>query len=71
MDEEKITIKVDKDGNIVADVHGIPGPSCVDALGKILEEIAEIYDMKKTDEYYMEPKVIEKTVSREKIEVRR
>ena len=70
-EEEKIIVVIDKDGNLKAEVKGIPGPSCVDEVSKLLEEIAEIQDMKKTDEYYMEPKVLEKRVQKEQEEVRR
>lgn len=50
-----ITIAVDKEGNIKAKVEGIKGPGCVDEIEKLLDEVALIEDMKKTEEYFMEP----------------
>ena len=71
MEEEKIIVKIDKDGNIVSEVKGVKGPSCVDMVTKLLEGLAEIEDMKKTDEYYQEVNVIEKTKSVNRLEVRK
>ncbi len=53
-DKTTITITIDREGNLKARVDGIKGSACVDEIEKLLEEIALIEDMKKTDEYYME-----------------
>ncbi len=70
-EEEKITVKIDKDGNIISEVHGVVGPSCVDKVSELLEGLAEIDDMKKTDGYFMDPNVLEKTKSTNKLEVKK
>lgn len=60
MAEEKITIKIDKNGKIIAHVEGIKGPSCVDEVLKLLEDIAYVQEITKTDEYYATPHVVQK-----------
>lgn len=67
MTEEKIVIKISENGEIIADVHGIKGPVCIDKIQKLLEEVAEIYEIHKKDEYYMRPSVVQKTVSKDKV----
>lgn len=61
MTEEKIIIKIDKDGNLKVEVSGILGPACVDEVKKLLEDIAYIQDIIKTDEYYMSPHVVQRS----------
>ena len=51
--EGKITVKIDEKGDILVETRGILGPSCLEEVKKLLEEIAAITEMRKTDEYYM------------------
>lgn len=71
MEEEKIIVKIDKEGNIVSEVKGVAGPSCVDKISELLRDIAEIEDMTKTDEYYMDVEVINKTKTSNRMEVKK
>ena len=57
MNEEKIVVIIDKDGNIKAEVKGILGNSCEKEVMKLLQDLAEIENINKTDEYFMETEV--------------
>ncbi len=69
MSEEKIIIKIDEKGELVLETKGIKGPTCLDEALKILEDLALITEVRKTDEYYMEGKV--KVQTNVKVEVRK
>ncbi len=61
MSEGKITVKINEKGEIVAETRNILGPSCLEEITKLLEEIAAITEVRKTDEYYMKTKVLQNT----------
>ena len=60
MTEGKITVRINEKGEIVAETHNILGPSCLEEVTKLLEEIATITEVRKTDEYYMKANVLQK-----------
>jgi len=64
--EEKITVRISNNGKIVVHVTGIKGPSCVDEVLKLLEDIAYVQEIIKTDEYYATPHITQK----KKVEVK-
>lgn len=53
MSEQKIIIRANEKGELSVETKGIHGPTCVDEINKLLDEIAFITDRKNTDEYYM------------------
>jgi len=57
MTEGKISIKIDENGELFIETHGILGPSCIDEITKIMDEIALITEVNKTDEYHMRQSV--------------
>lgn len=67
MEEEKIIIKIDKKGSITSEIKGVIGPSCVDKIEELLRDIAEIEDMRKTDEYFMDVNVYNTQKTRKKL----
>lgn len=57
MSKEKIIIKIDEKGELVLETKGIKGPTCLDEALKLIEELALVTEVRKTDEYYMGGKV--------------
>ena len=60
-------IKIDKNGELTIKTRGILGPTCVDEVNKLIEDLALVTEYRKTDEYYME---VQRTVKKE-VEVKR
>lgn len=60
MTEEKIILEIDDDGNLDITTLGIKGPKCVEEVLKILEDLAAITELDKTDEFYQEVNQITK-----------
>lgn len=54
MAEQKIEIKIDENGKITAETFGIKGELCIEELQKLLEGIADVESIKKTDEFYQQ-----------------
>ena len=54
MAEQTIIITIDENGKITAETSGIKGEVCLDQLQDLLEDIAPLTSLKKTDEYYQE-----------------
>ncbi len=52
MAEEKIILQIDSEGKISAQTQGFKGEICLKELEKLLDGIAEIQDVKKTDDYF-------------------
>ncbi|HID15494.1 MAG TPA: DUF2997 domain-containing protein [Candidatus Atribacteria bacterium] len=71
MGEERIIIKIDNEGNISSEVKGVHGPTCLDKIEELLRDIAEIEDMKKTDEYFMEVDTVRVQKNKKKVEIKR
>jgi len=57
MTEGKIEIKIDEKGEIEAETRGILGPKCLEEVNKLLEDLAAVTSVNKTDEYYMKSEV--------------
>ena len=67
MTEGKITVKVNEKGEMVVETKNIVGPACLDEVSKLLEEIASITDVRKTDEYYMKTDVQVQTQAKQEV----
>lgn len=63
----KVTIRINEKGEIELETRGMPGPVCLEEVNKLLEEIVAVTDVKKTDEYYMKPKVRTRQRAKEKV----
>lgn len=59
MTEEKITIVIDDQGEMLVKTKRILGPACVEEVEKLLEEMALITEINRTDEYHMRENVSE------------
>ena len=57
MSQEKITIKINKKGELVLETNGIMGPACMEEAKKLLEKVALITEVNKTDEFYQQATV--------------
>ena len=51
MKEERITITINEDGSLNVKTDGLKGEACLDEVNALLDEVANIKDIKKTDEY--------------------
>lgn len=47
----EIKIKILEDGKVVAEVHGVDGPTCVE-ISKFLESLGEVTEDRHTPDYY-------------------
>jgi hypothetical protein len=54
MPEQRIVVTIDGNGKISAETEGIKGEVCVDALQKLLGEVADLESISKTDEYFQQ-----------------
>lgn len=61
MKEIEINIEIDEDGKVFAETKGIKGESCIDELEQLMDDIAQIKEIEKTDEYYEKGRVTRKT----------
>ena len=59
MTEEEITVTIDEKGEMSVKTRGILGPACIDEVSRLLEELAIITEVNKTDEYHMKAQVQE------------
>lgn len=55
--ETKIIVTIAEDGTITAETEGITGEVCVSELETLLQEIADIESIKKTDDYFRESNI--------------
>ncbi|MCR4422570.1 MAG: DUF2997 domain-containing protein [Spirochaetales bacterium] len=67
MEEGKIIIKINEKGEIVFETSKIKGEACMEEMNKLLEEIASIKEINKTDEYYMKDNLIIKTNEKQEL----
>ncbi|MEI0478949.1 DUF2997 domain-containing protein [Brachyspira pulli] len=51
MQEERITITINEDGSLNVKTEGLKGEACLDEVNALLDEVANIKEIKKTDEY--------------------
>ena len=47
----EVKIKILEDGRVVAEVHGVDGPTCVD-ITKFLDQLGEVTEVQHTADYY-------------------
>ena len=67
MAEQRIVITIDESGKINASTEGIKGEMCLDELQKLLEDIADLQSVIKTDEFYQ----ANENTSKNKIEIKK
>lgn len=58
--EKRIIIELDENGKITAETEGVTGEVCLEKLDEILNDIDEIQDVEKMDEYYMDNNMLPK-----------
>ena len=51
MKEERITITINEDGSLNVKTEGLKGEACLDEVNALLDEVSNIKEIKKTDEY--------------------
>lgn len=52
MQEQRISITISEDGSLNVKTDGIKGEACISEVEELLDEIADIKKVDKTDEYY-------------------
>jgi len=52
MKEQRITVTIDAEGKMSAKTTGLKGETCIEELEALLSELAEIEDVKHTQEYH-------------------
>ena len=55
--EQRITVTINEDGSLDLKTDGIKGEACLSEVEEILSELADIKEVKKTDEYYQKVNV--------------
>ncbi len=60
MKEQRITVTINEDGSLDLKTDGIKGETCLSEVEEILNGLAEITEVKKTDEYYQKVAVSQK-----------
>lgn len=60
MKEQRITVTINEDGSLDLKTDGIKGEACLSEVEEILDELADIKEVKKTDEYYQKVNVSQK-----------
>lgn len=60
MKEQRINITINEDGSLDLKTDGIKGEACLSEVEEILDELADIKEVKKTDEYYQKVNVSQK-----------
>lgn len=64
MKEEKIRVKISKDGNVNLEVDGVKGEGCIALTEELEEELGIVTQRTKKREYHERPaRVITQTVS--------
>ncbi|WP_297277887.1 DUF2997 domain-containing protein [uncultured Brachyspira sp.] len=51
MREERITITINEDGSLNVKTDGIKGEACLEEVNALLDELSNIKEIKKTDEF--------------------
>lgn len=62
MAEQRITIIIDENGKIDASTSGIKGEMCLSELQELLDDLDNLQSVKKTDEYFQQVKIKNKTI---------
>ena len=66
MKEQRINITINEDGSLDLKTDGIKGESCLSEVEELLDELADIKEVKKTDEYYQKVNVSQKNINIQK-----
>ena len=66
MKEQRINITINEDGSLDLKTDGIKGEACLSEVEEILSELADIKEVKKTDEYYQKVNVSQKNINIQK-----
>lgn len=66
MKEQRITVTINEDGSLDLKTDGIKGEACLSEVEELLDGLAEITDVKKTDEYYQKINVSQKNTITQK-----
>ena len=66
MQEQRITVTISEDGSLDLKTDGIKGEACLSEVEEILDELADIKEVKKTDEYYQKVNVSQKNINIQK-----
>lgn len=59
MAEQRIVILIDENGKIEASTQGLAGEMCLDELQELLDDLEQLDSIKKTEDFYKKPKVIQ------------
>ena len=66
MKEQRINITINEDGSLDLKTDGIKGEAYLSEVEEILDELADIKEVKKTDEYYQKVNVSQKNINIQK-----
>lgn len=66
MKEQRINITINEDGSLDLKTDGIKGEACLSEVEELLYELADIKEVKKTDEYYQKVNVSQKNINIQK-----
>lgn len=66
MQEQRITVTINEDGSLNVKTDGIKGEACLSEVEEILNELADIKEVKKTDEYYQKINMSQKNINIQK-----
>ena len=66
MKEQRINIIINEDGSLDLKTDGIKGESCLSEVEELLDELADITEVEKTDEYYQKVNVSQKNINIQK-----
>lgn len=66
MKEQRINITINEGGSLDLKTDGIKGEACLSEVEEILSELADIKEVKKTDEYYQKVNVSQKNINIQK-----
>ncbi len=66
MKEQRINIIINEDGSLDLKTDGIKGEACLSEVEELLDELADIKEVKKTDEYYQKVNVSQKNINIQK-----
>lgn len=66
MKEQRINITINEDGSLDLKTDGIKGEACLSEVEELLDELADIKEVKKTEEYYQKVNVSQKNINIQK-----
>ena len=55
---EEIRVVIEKDGKLVLKVSGKPGPQCLAVTQALEEEMGEVLDRQRTNEFYQKAQIV-------------